>query len=326
MPAKRAADRFCCKRKGSLSLETALVLPPLLLLMVIFSLALRLEQQKLYLMDALDRVAAEYAGMLPLTPPIKNDDETFATILDDYVLQQADFSGSDLVAGLLTDSYLRARLKNQLEKVNPQKGMAIWKRIDSSLRLEQTLDLKNKVRWLLIYYEQSIFSFRFKTNLRSVVPIWNEVQLPIETEAAEIDQIWLLDNLTRGQKHREVMGSNLPFDFPVIARWGGGQAVLMHSMDLTAPTYQSKSEIERAIVEKIDKLAHFTQADYRREDESIRILPGEIQSRQLWLIIPQNAPDTSVSFLQDFLEPIARQREIDLIIRPYGNSYRYQPA
>lgn len=61
------------------------------------------------------------------------------------------------------------------------------------------------------------------------------------------EDIWSLDNFTRGKKIREIFGANLPFNFPVIARFNSGTATMIKSMDITTKSYQNPEMVKRKL-------------------------------------------------------------------------------
>ena len=66
-------------------------------------------------------------------------------------------------------------------------------------------------------------------------------------DAGAGEDIWALDNFTRGKKIRSLFGANLPSNFPVIAKFENGKAVMIKSMDLTAESYLSGDSLEKTL-------------------------------------------------------------------------------
>ena len=53
-------------------------------------------------------------------------------------------------------------------------------------------------------------------------------------DGTSTDDIWSLSNFQRGRKIQKLFGANMPYNFPVIAKFENGKAVMIKSMDLTA--------------------------------------------------------------------------------------------
>ncbi|MGI6333671.1 MAG: hypothetical protein ACOX1A_03490 [Saccharofermentanales bacterium] len=136
----------------------------------------------------------------------------------------------------------------------------------------------------------------------------------------------MLDNFSRGKRFRTLFGANLPDDFPVIARFEQGEAVMIKSIDLTAPTYQKQQYTEQHLERMIRRLAEFSGASYRKKDVTIQINAGTISQKRLLLIIPTNSSqqflDTTIANLTSYAEAA----QIRLQIVRYGKSERYQTS
>lgn len=116
---------------------------------------------------------------------------------------------------------------------------------------------------------------------------WGDGRMPtvwIEDEAQDNGSIWSEDNFTRGKILRQMFGANLPDNFPVIAAYENGTAVMIKSLNHTSKSYKDASVFEKTIKEMIDSLAAFNGAEYA----GIVIKAEDIQSRRLILIMPEN--------------------------------------
>ena len=130
--------------------------------------------------------------------------------------------------------------------------------------------------------------------------------------------IWSLSNLERGSKLRELLGANLPFRFPVIARFDSGTAAMIKSMDLTADSYQNKSGVEEKVMEYILKLQNFKGQEEPWGAKGIVIKGNEICNKKLILVIPGNPVDPEIYSALDRCRRIAESRGITLVIEKYG--------
>ncbi len=325
-PAKATPARAL--RRGSLALEAALVIPPLLIIIAFFLAGIIHEQRRLAMIAALDAVAAELSWVEPFRSVANFSGERLmdwlpaAATLSDW--QSAEIPKiSEWLDEALQDKLIRYRLRYWLEQSGQKFNRDWWAQIEPTLTLEQMKDPVRPVIWLNATYQSPILNITVETSVRSAIPLWTLPDLALSDTKTSSDAVWMLDNLSRGPAIREAMGSNLPYDFPVIARWFDGQAILIHSIDLTAPTYQDRSEITAAVNDKITRLADFSQASYAREGETITLVKNQIQSRQLWLVVPQNYDPTVCEPALIALREQATALGVTLIVRTYGVSYRY---
>jgi hypothetical protein len=119
---------------------------------------------------------------------------------------------------------------------------------DSSFCAEGTGDINIVVRYTVrIPVPLRIFGdlhFEQKARVRA----WMGGDNPFD----KTEDIWSLDNFTRGRKIREIFGANLPWGFPGISSFKNGCAILIRSMDITVATYQEPGNIERTVNGYID--------------------------------------------------------------------------
>jgi hypothetical protein len=103
--------------------------------------------------------------------------------------------------------------------------------------------------------------------------------------------VWQLNNFARGKILRTIFGGNLPYDYPVLSAYDEQtrEAVVIKSIDLTAPYYKSGKELNKEIREMIDKFSKFNDSsDYQLKPGYPVINSGMISSRKLILIVPEN--------------------------------------
>lgn len=316
------------KRSGSLSLEAALALPSVLLVIGFFLTAIWHEQRRLVVTQAVDRVAAELSLVLPVQSALAD-----ALPLDQLLADGlADWDGPrelltkalDLGGEALLEVALAERIQQELaDGAGPLAAVGL-----SRQHARLTVNLEpvsgRAFRWLVCTYQSPLLGIRVETQVRAVIPLWAAADKASADQAAsQADEVWLLDNFQRGQTIRKLLKANLPADFPVIASWSEGEATLIHSIDLTAPTYQDPREIVAALNDKIEKLAAFQGTTYQREGESITIQAAEIDRRTLLLVVPGNYDrqhcDPSLSELKVW----AAGQGVKLLVQQLGTSRRY---
>lgn len=132
------------------------------------------------------------------------------------------------------------------------------------------------------------------------------------------EDIWLLDNFPRGLKIREVFGANLPSNFPVIARFDAGTAVMIKSMDLTAESYQHGATVIETLDGYLNELAGYKGQEKPWGSKGIVIRESEIRQKEFVLVIPQNQLSREI---EDILAGFVNRSEaegIKLRIERYG--------
>jgi hypothetical protein len=332
------------RQRGSVTLETTLVLPPLLFLVIFFLAALLHEQRLLVLSAALDQTAAEVSLAMPLAQvgadAVSSWRETFVQDLDlDLDPWLLDFGeaikswASDTVLEILIDKRLAIKLDqpslkhSSFDRAVEQAGnkMNRLRQVYQERTIDVSRDPNQPVLWITCTWKGQIMGLPVQHVIKTPVPVWSirSIDWSAEIQENSKDQVWMLDNFARGQKLRQLYGANLPNDFPVIARWTAGDAVVIHSIDLTAPTYDRVSEIRSAVAGLMTDLAGFNGCKYQRDGETIEIQPQDIQMRYMILVIPANTDPGLKQQMSRELQYKASQLKINLDIVTYGESHRY---
>lgn len=328
-----------------------MVLPVILILLVAFLAMQSAVTAEIKLKGALDRTAAELALLSPLAQviePILSDGSLSESENEPVLVGQLedlvrtiipDFSLEDLAADFMLDATSTAALGQVLQQrvaywlqtmedgQSARSGSAAssWERQLQDSRIYLDWRLEQRQLWLCLSYRLSTPLGQSDRQIRSIVPLWLgdfAAIKPGESEAAD-GSVWLLDNFTRGQIIRRAMGGDLPYDFPVIARFSGGEATMIKSLDLTAPGYQQIDALLGQVGSYLENLAGFTGAVYERDGHVIRITTDEIISRRLILVVPANASQAWLADAWSVLGNRARSMGIVLQIVPYGDSLRY---
>jgi hypothetical protein len=96
--------------------------------------------------------------------------------------------------------------------------------------------------------------------------------------------VWKLSPFERGRKIEEMLGMNLPSNYPVIDKFANGIATSIKSIDLGAASYQNASGLRSVLNDYVDKVAAFEG----RVWAGTTVKKSEIKARQLLLAIPSN--------------------------------------
>ena len=333
-------------RRGGLALEAAIVMP-----LVMFTLTSLLALQagltaEIKLKGALDKTAAEISLLVPLCDlvlsgvdlsDLENQNLAAEKNISSLIASsdsQAFFS-SDIIPSLISDGlfdlassallapFIHQRLDYWIDQGEVHHP-GFSRQIEQRKLFLHTAPDKNQL-WLCVDYQlKSPFGRPFNRYQQVVVPLWTGSRNAEQDDEEEKDGVWMLDNFSRGQILRRHYDANLPFNFPVIARFSNGRAVSIKSIDLTAPSYQDLQVIRRRLNDQVRQLAEFNGAKRNQEGRTIEISADDMKERRLLLIIPANSPPAAVSLLTD-LKTDAAFAGIDFQWRTHGNSLRYQP-
>lgn len=146
-------------------------------------------------------------------------------------------------------------------------------------------------------------------NLKSAVRVgcWSEGKM--SSVIVSNQNVWALDNFSRGRTIRDVFGGTLPYNFPVIAVYAYGSAIAIKSLDHTADTYKDADRFEKEIRSMIDNLAR-----YDGEED----MP--ISSKTLTLVIPENQMTPAQSSVMGRMMSYASANGIFLDLQLYQES------
>jgi len=89
----------------------------------------------------------------------------------------------------------------------------------------------------------------------------------LSRSTGQASSVWNLPAFERGLKIEQMLGGNLPKNFPVIDRISGGIATSIKSMDLSAATYRKGNAVFSTLKKYLNALDKFTSA--RRLDADI---------------------------------------------------------
>ena len=288
--------------RGSISLEAALFLPLVLLLLFFLLSQIVAVSARLKLQGALARTAAELsllgpAAQLAEAGALAAFDAPAAGLEDELqdvstvLAQLFGDSAADLVLDAASTSLLGPWIVSRTRFWLADGAAAADTWPDTIRDLSVCLDwqIGRQQLWICLTWRQRHLLGYQTCTTRQVIPLWTGLK-PAQDPAGDADlSLWQLDNFSRGQAFRSQMGATLPYDFPVIATFEQGEATAIKSVDLTRPTYQSSAAFEDQIGAFLDSLAAFKGADYAKGDRQIRIGPEQIASRRLLLVIPENS-------------------------------------
>lgn len=312
---------------GSLVLESALILPLVLIVLGIFLAQIRAVQKEVLVAYALDKTAEEIALIVPLADAIvagvasDKITEVFDQVLPVGALREltldlaADFGSSFLLGPLVS-----SRFSYWLDEASVLASFGLPP-FAHALALDFRAD-----DYQLILTLQYDLTTPFRKDLREIrafVPLWTTgkpfKENPEEKGDGDADPIWELSNFERGARFREKYGANLPFSYPRVAIWDGGQVTSIKSVDLTAPSYTNELVLRNHLEGLILNVALFRGA----AQGGVVISQSEITERRLLLIVPTNLPAHTDQAFFNRLDEFAGMNGVVLDVRKDGRSARY---
>ncbi|MFG3685498.1 RHS repeat-associated core domain-containing protein [Micromonospora sp. NPDC047740] len=114
--------------------------------------------------------------------------------------------------------------------------------------------------------------------------------------------VWKLNQFQRGLAIEAKLGGNLPRSFPTIDRFANGTATSIKSVDLSAKTYQSASQLTSRLQGYVDKAAGFAKNNPVTWD-GVTIRPGQVAARELEIVVPRG---TATAAQQNVLNQIVQ--------------------
>ncbi len=334
-------------RFGSAALETAIALPVFLLISAFLLTSITLQKADILMLQSIDQVTQEASLLVPVISCGIDAAEIAVSVADKLtastgkegesdaknsvlsvvggigaVFELFGISPEDTVTTILLGRVIRDRITSVYSAFCGTEVLA--SRI-SDVSVYVDVDHDNHVIWLRVYYLWNTIFGQSERMISSAIPVYGDIEFALpDTEESEDakDAVWLKGNFERGQELRETFGANLPFSYPVIAKWSNQTATSIKSIDLTAPEYSTPAAVEDNVNAEIDDLADFAGTPNGFGRNEITIREEDISKRELIIIIPENSPAQAYEALLQ-CKAYAESKGINLIIKKYGESYRF---
>ncbi len=330
--------------KGSITVEAAIILPFIIIAVIAFAFIIRIYYVNDLLHNALSGAGREM-GVYSLIYYETNAEELISgierfsssasvsdTFGDSWVTSSIEQAGKEA-----TD-YLRAQLalvpiskqlvKKHLEtnfKGNVNEaliGLNIVEGFDGISFTESTMLADGRSIDITAVYN---ISFPFLANLLPQITIRQTASVCIwagengvttrEEEGQPGKNLWDLPNIKRGSEIRKLQGANLPFNFPVIARYESGTVTSIKSLNIDETYYKDSVSLRKKINGYINKLEEFngdTSGEYS-------ISSTQILRKELVLVIPETEVSMSQQSVINKCIELARSKGITLrVIKAYG--------
>lgn len=307
------------KVPGGLSLEAALCMPLLLFLLLAFLQVLNFQRSELIFREALDYACEETSLALKAAESLALDlapdegraflrrlfpDERYRQLLNDYL--------STAVLQL----FLEARVQHWRQHLATRYGWTLAAEEHAyRLRWEQ----QGPALQVLARLKQRILGLPQTVEIHAYIPFWTRysraelAKQDQQVEETKEEDVWTLDNFSRGRFFRQHYGANLDQFYPSIQYFADGLARRIKSYDLTAPSYAAADYLEKRVAEDISILADFQSGP--------GIQAGMVRERELLIVVPRNSPPALWARLQA-QQAEAAARGVRLRLEQYGEHRR----
>lgn len=298
-------------RRGSLTLEAVVIFPFVITIFLSVALFLRVVYTYEVIQNAISSTIREisaYGYLKDKYDPKIND-------VIEFVLQYVEDSVIDQAAEQLFFNNIHGESKTSIEEKLKKLGIT-----DGTENIDfEFYKIKNDNNMFAIDVNYSISTGvlpKIKIEQSGMGRFWTDGSNSNE----QVEDIWSLDNFTRGRKIREIFRANLPFNFPLISSFHRttGKVVMIKSMDLTAVSYEDPVNVKRRIQTFIKELSDYRGQSIPWGKDKIVIDPVEILDRELILVIPENtlSPETENELTK--LSTYALINGIRLKVERYG--------
>lgn len=331
----REKSRWNIKRDcGSVSLETALLIPVFLAVGLFFYYLAYVFVAYNCVSDAMYRTGTFFAKYAQLyhENAVERAEEKLSDLIYGSVLEGQ--AGTEITENLPLPEFRTMLLygddmmyrnaaerlfryyfeKNRLVKILP--GTLTWDFRESTFyngNEEFCLHGEFSFRVSVPFCRSLLSGFSFEKTLRC------RAFLEGDTPYSETDQtesVWDLSNFRRGKVLQSLYGRNLPNFFPDIDFFREGTVGTIRSIDHTKKYYES-SECFAFVLEKLLKqLRDFEGASYG----NININTSDIRRRELILIFPENTFSAEQQAVLEKFETKCTKNGISLVIERYQRS------
>lgn len=325
---------------GSITIETAIAFTVTLCFISSVLTAITLLRTDILMQRAVSNTCEDFALLTPLSVTAADSVSTLANALPDGTSSSQNIeeqlssvitrlAGFDMASGnSLTEAAMDIAISSNFENQIADKYIEYNDGSDFLLPsyIDVDFDIDPNTAYITVYvsYEVDTLVGRVSMHITDGIPFYGDMELFLNgqggsEESSSDEDVWSMDNISRGMWFEEHYGSNLPHTFPVINNFENGQATSYLSIDLNRPSYSDNSRIERRIGAQIEELAEFNGADVNINGNNYVINEEDITSRRLLVVVPSNSPNSALQTLSG-LEAEAERYGVELVIVPYGES------
>lgn len=305
-------------KNGSIVLEAAIGFSLVLIILTIMITYMNIYKTDIAMQAAIEQSTEDMSAFLPFvrfgaegvnlitcneaTGSAAAEAYDEIAILSDRITGIAGMS----VEELLTDHVLGSVIKNDVAANYIERCGDTDLYVPDSIYVEVCYDPdKNAIEELITYNIPTVFGDIQRTDY-AAIPFYGSynsaLKTAVESGSEEEPDPWALNNLERGKYFEDAYGSNLPHLFPVINSFEDGNCTSTVSIDLTRDKYSSSGNIEKTIDSEIGALASFNGADVNIHGQRYKVDAGDIRSKTLNVVIPENTPEDRLQILFGAIE------------------------
>jgi len=126
--------------------------------------------------------------------------------------------------------------------------------------------------------------------------------------AANASSVWSMAPVQRGFKIEEMLGGNLPKNFPVVDKFVNGVATSIKSVDLSAATYQDSKTLYSTLSGYLNKLADFSGRTWGGA------VVKNMSAKELLIAVPKGATTEQANVLSQIVD-YGKQEGINVTIQ-----------
>lgn len=150
--------------------------------------------------------------------------------------------------------------------------------------------------------------------------LWDHGDNSGKVNQNEEQSVWTYDNFKRGQILRRRFGGNLPMGYPVLSGFSNGSAMIINSMDLTAPSWSSPDDVYDRMEHTLAEMQSFQGTSEPWGEQNIDISSLKIKMRFVKFIIPENSKFEKYDSVFKKIIASGSSRSIQIEIIPYQKS------
>lgn len=311
-------------KEGSISLEAAVILPICILVILFFTQILSAFKLEMNLRAAMDATARE-AGLAFATTGLWEEfpqtavdiitEETKVNLpsaLDEWIME--------LTASQIAAPFVMDRVATYYERDVSYPDLT--KNILKNESMSMTVSRSESLIWMDLYYDLEFLGLSVERSIRQPIVLWHPLPNIVDNPANFPEDIWSMDNFSRGSFFQSYFDSNLPQNYPVFSRFESGHATRITSVDITAPSYQALQDLTNHVRKELEQVAAYEDPGTVWKRNPISFTGDDIRSRSLLLVFPTNERDEAVRAVED-LRSYAKSLGVNLKIRRVGFSERY---
>ncbi len=329
-----------CKR-GSVALEASIVFSLFMILIVSVVSVIDINRTDLLMQSAVEETCEKIQLLPPMQIPLQDLSSTVLNSLPDTVFSDklmndiisVPLSGilgineiedgklGDLLLSEVFGDYISDDIANEYIMLNNGSDFFLPDSINTVISINEI----NHYAEIRVKYSKLTIVGIIDRSIYSAIPLYGDYELYLNGENAatdENDDVWSMDNFSRGLILRDKFGANLPSLFPVVDIINDGKITSIVTIDTTAPKYADISVLINKIREEIDDLAQFDGDEVKINGSIYSIEGTEITDRELMVIIPGNDTSLDNNLCNDIIS-YGESCGVTVNIQTYGSSNRY---